>query len=105
MTHDTDAPEANAAHDEPHEPTVPQGVGPWPGGRASWPDDPRYDPELLEHGVEAGVVGPRVATTRPRPDALQHGRLVVRRAVRRGGAGLGRVGLVGHAATLPASTW
>jgi hypothetical protein len=58
---------------------------------------------LEQLGVEAGVVGPRVATTRPRPDALQHGRLVVRLAVRRGGAGLGlRVGLVGHAATLPA---
>ncbi len=23
------------------------GVGPWPGGEASWPDDPRYDREIL----------------------------------------------------------
>ena len=29
------------------------GVGPWPG---SWPDDPRYDPELLEHGDRRNVV-------------------------------------------------
>ena len=29
------------------------GVGPWPG---EWPDDPRYDPELLEHGDRRNVV-------------------------------------------------
>jgi tRNA G18 (ribose-2'-O)-methylase SpoU len=29
------------------------GVGPWPGG---WPDDPRLDPELLEHGDRRNVV-------------------------------------------------
>jgi tRNA G18 (ribose-2'-O)-methylase SpoU len=29
------------------------GVGPWPG---SWPDDPRYDPELLAHGDRRNVV-------------------------------------------------
>lgn len=29
------------------------GVGPWPGQR---PDDPRYDPELLEHGDRRNVV-------------------------------------------------
>jgi tRNA G18 (ribose-2'-O)-methylase SpoU len=29
------------------------GVGPWPG---DWPDDPRYDPELLEHGDRRNVV-------------------------------------------------
>ena len=29
------------------------GVGPWPGPR---PDDPRYDPELLEHGDSRNVV-------------------------------------------------
>jgi tRNA G18 (ribose-2'-O)-methylase SpoU len=34
----------------------PVGVGPWPGGRAAWPDDPRYDPELLEHGDARNVV-------------------------------------------------
>jgi tRNA G18 (ribose-2'-O)-methylase SpoU len=42
-----------AAHGdlEPHDRTV--GVGPWPG---PWPDDPRYDPELLEHGDTRNVV-------------------------------------------------
>jgi tRNA G18 (ribose-2'-O)-methylase SpoU len=29
------------------------GVGPWPG---PWPGDPRYDPELLEHGDRRNVV-------------------------------------------------
>ena len=29
------------------------GVGPWTG---SWPDDPRYDPELLTHGDRRNVV-------------------------------------------------
>jgi len=32
------------------------GVGPWPGGRDAWPDDERYDPELLEHGDRRNVV-------------------------------------------------
>lgn len=32
------------------------GVGPWPGGPAAWPDDARYDPELLEHGDTRNVV-------------------------------------------------
>lgn len=32
------------------------GVGPWPGGRAAWPADPRHDPELLEHGDARNVV-------------------------------------------------
>ena len=35
---------------------MPVGVGPWPGARASWPDDPRLDPELLEHGDRRNVV-------------------------------------------------
>ncbi|MFT4029988.1 MAG: TrmH family RNA methyltransferase [Protaetiibacter sp.] len=35
---------------------APVGAGPWPGGRAAWPDDPRYDPELLEHGDARNVV-------------------------------------------------
>ena len=38
----------------PLEPT--HGVGPWPGGSASWPDDPRLDPELLAHGDRRNVV-------------------------------------------------
>jgi tRNA G18 (ribose-2'-O)-methylase SpoU len=29
------------------------GVGPWPG---DWPDDPRYDPDLLAHGDRRNVV-------------------------------------------------
>jgi tRNA G18 (ribose-2'-O)-methylase SpoU len=32
------------------------GVGPWPGGPEAWPDDPRYDPELLEHGDTRNVI-------------------------------------------------
>jgi len=55
----------------PHEREV--GVGPWPGGPAAWPRvdaagrpstdpddplDPRYDPELLEHGDRRNVVDP-----------------------------------------------
>ena len=32
------------------------GVGPWPGGPEAWPDDPRYDPELLAHGDARNVV-------------------------------------------------
>ena len=31
------------------------GVGPWPGGRESWPDDARYDPELLATGDRRNV--------------------------------------------------
>ena len=32
------------------------GVGPWPGGPAAWPTDPRLDPELLTHGDRRNVV-------------------------------------------------
>jgi tRNA G18 (ribose-2'-O)-methylase SpoU len=32
------------------------GVGPWPGGPDAWPDDPRYDPELLREGDRRNVV-------------------------------------------------
>ncbi|MFH8251123.1 TrmH family RNA methyltransferase [Microbacterium sp. B2969] len=35
------------------EPKLPVGVGPWPG---EWPDDPRYDPELLAQGDTRNVV-------------------------------------------------
>jgi tRNA G18 (ribose-2'-O)-methylase SpoU len=31
-------------------------VGPWPGGRDAWPDDARYDHDLLEHGDRRNVV-------------------------------------------------
>ena len=33
--------------------TEPVGVGPWEG---AWPDDPRYDPDLLAHGDRRNVV-------------------------------------------------
>lgn len=32
------------------------GVGPWPGGEAEWPGDPRYDRELLRDGDRRNVV-------------------------------------------------
>ncbi|WBU37346.1 TrmH family RNA methyltransferase [Homoserinibacter sp. YIM 151385] len=32
------------------------GVGSWPGGPAAWPDDERYDPELLAEGDRRNVV-------------------------------------------------
>ncbi|WP_439591016.1 TrmH family RNA methyltransferase [Microbacterium sp.] len=39
--------------DEPPPPPVPVGVGPWVG---EWPDDPRYDRELLAAGDTRNVV-------------------------------------------------
>ena len=42
-----------AAADEPQ---ATHGVGPWPGGAAAWPDDPRYDRELLAEGDRRNVV-------------------------------------------------
>jgi tRNA G18 (ribose-2'-O)-methylase SpoU len=44
------------AHDEPAEPQLPVGVGPWPGGPDAWPDDPRLDPKLLAAGDRRNVV-------------------------------------------------
>ena len=32
------------------------GVGPWPGGPEAWPDDPRYDRELLAQGDSRNVI-------------------------------------------------
>jgi tRNA G18 (ribose-2'-O)-methylase SpoU len=32
------------------------GVGPWPGGDAAWPDDARYDRELLAEGDGRNVI-------------------------------------------------
>lgn len=32
------------------------GVGPWPGGEAEWPDDPRYDRDLLRDGDTRNVI-------------------------------------------------
>ncbi|MDW4574047.1 RNA methyltransferase [Microbacterium sp. M3] len=48
------APEPSAV--DPGEPTLPVGVGPWPGGPENWPDDPRYDRELLAQGDARNVV-------------------------------------------------
>jgi len=36
--------------------TPAHGVGPWPGGAHAWPDDPRYDRDLLENGDTRNVV-------------------------------------------------
>ncbi|WP_287270863.1 MULTISPECIES: RNA methyltransferase [Microbacterium] len=38
------------------EPELPVGVGPWPGGLEAWPDDPRYDRELLAAGDRRNVI-------------------------------------------------
>lgn len=50
--------EAGEAGGEPGDQAqVPQhGVGPWPDGPDAWPDDPRYDRELLAHGDRRNVV-------------------------------------------------
>ncbi len=55
---DPTSPCASPNPTDPSEWRVPDqvGVGPWPGGRSSWPADPRYDPELLEHGDTRNVV-------------------------------------------------
>ncbi|WP_294979750.1 TrmH family RNA methyltransferase [uncultured Microbacterium sp.] len=42
--------------DEAAEPQLPVGVGPWPGGPDAWPDDPRYDRDLLADGDRRNVV-------------------------------------------------
>ena len=57
----TDPAPVPAAQDGPSadgdaEPQLPVGVGPWPGGEAEWPDDPRYDRELLAGGDRRNVV-------------------------------------------------
>lgn len=51
-------PDPDSREGGPSEWAVPGqvGVGPWPGGRATWPTDERYDPELLEHGDTRNVV-------------------------------------------------
>ena len=38
------------------EPELPVGVGPWAGGPQAWPDDPRYDRELLAAGDRRNVI-------------------------------------------------
>ena len=44
------APESSTPERSTH------GVGPWPGGRAEWPEGEEYDPELLEHGDTRNVI-------------------------------------------------
>jgi len=50
MTEPEPEPQAEA------EAQLPVGVGPWPGGPAAWPDDPRYDRALLAEGDRRNVV-------------------------------------------------
>jgi tRNA G18 (ribose-2'-O)-methylase SpoU len=40
-------------NDDQDDPASSVGIGPWSG---EWPDDPRYDPELLAHGDRRNVV-------------------------------------------------
>ncbi|AZS38493.1 tRNA (guanosine(18)-2'-O)-methyltransferase [Microbacterium lemovicicum] len=52
---------AEREQDEPEEPRLPHGVGPWPdgapeGAESDPPADPRYDPELLAQGDSRNVV-------------------------------------------------
>jgi len=50
---DPDREEGEPGPTEWHTGREPVGVGPWPG---AWPDDPRYDPELLAGGDRRNVV-------------------------------------------------
>ncbi|MGN7969675.1 TrmH family RNA methyltransferase [Microbacterium sp. 22296] len=52
----TPAPGGDAADAARTEPQPTHGVGPWPGGPANWPEDPRYDTELLADGDTRNVV-------------------------------------------------
>lgn len=56
MTADPPGPGPCEAGPATTDPRPEVGVGPWPGGTAAWPDDPRYDPELLAHGDRRNVV-------------------------------------------------
>jgi tRNA G18 (ribose-2'-O)-methylase SpoU len=47
---------AAGQRDEPAEPVVAHGVGPWPGGEAAWPTGDHWDPELLRDGDARNVV-------------------------------------------------
>ena len=50
-----DKADPDAAHTDP-DPAPTVGVGPYPGGSAAWPDDPRYDRDLLAHGDRRNVI-------------------------------------------------
>ena len=41
---------------DPHPERTTSGVGPWPGGPEAWPNEERYDRELLEHGDSRNVI-------------------------------------------------
>ena len=45
-----------AVRPEPSVELTTHGLGPWPGGPAAWPDDPRLDTELLAHGDSRNVI-------------------------------------------------
>ena len=55
-----ESPESEPTPEQEPEPTPEQeltvGVGPWPGGPEAWPEDPRFDPELLAQGDRRNVV-------------------------------------------------
>lgn len=55
-TPDAQTPTHDAEPPAPGDQTPPHGVGPWPGGPDEWPDDPRYDRELLAEGDRRNVV-------------------------------------------------
>ncbi|OKL46735.1 TrmH family RNA methyltransferase [Boudabousia marimammalium] len=42
--------------DNPTESAEEVGVGPWPGGPENWPDDPKYDRQLLAEGDRRNVL-------------------------------------------------
>jgi len=56
MTEPVLPPDAAAPDSAELEPQLPVGVGPWPGGPDAWPDDPRYDRDLLADGDRRNVV-------------------------------------------------
>ena len=53
---DHDGPRRGAARRDGVGRAGPGRCGPWPGDRADWPTDQRYDPELLAHGDARNVV-------------------------------------------------
>ena len=56
MTGDSEVPAPEAPGPTEWTSAEPVGVGPWPGGPDAWPDDQRYDPELLRDGDRRNVV-------------------------------------------------
>ncbi len=48
--------DSSAVHVVAAEPQLPHGVGPWPGGQDEWPDDPRFDRDLLAQGDSRNVI-------------------------------------------------